>query len=103
MRCAPVGSRARVRTLKRLKTAARSGPPRVAAGPEAHGAKYRCRRAGSFGTLSCFSFYANKLLTTGEGGMLLCDDDVLAERARRMRNLGFQPGRRFLHQEFGFN
>jgi perosamine synthetase len=55
------------------------------------------------GTLSCFSFYANKLLTTGEGGMLLCDDDALAERARRLRNLGFQPRRRFLHEEFGFN
>jgi perosamine synthetase len=70
---------------------------------EAHGAEYRGRRAGSFGTLSCFSFYANKLLTTGEGGMLLCDDDDLAERARRARNLGFQPGRRFLHSEFGSN
>src|SRR5207247_11188270 len=41
--------------------------------------------------------------TTGEGGMLLCDEDVLAERARSLRNLGFQPGRRFLHKEFGFN
>lgn len=70
---------------------------------EAHGAEYRGRRAGSFGTSSCFSFYANKLLTTGEGGMLLTDDDALAERARGLRNLGFQPGRRFLHQELGFN
>lgn len=70
---------------------------------EAHGADYRGRRIGSFGTSSCFSFYANKLLTTGEGGMLMLDDDHLAERARRMRNLGFQPGRRFLHAELGFN
>src|SRR5579859_3697773 len=70
---------------------------------EAHGAEYRGRRIGSFGTSSCFSFYANKLLTTGEGGMLLVDDDQLAERARRLRNLGFQPGRRFLHTELGFN
>jgi perosamine synthetase len=70
---------------------------------EAHGADYRGRRIGSFGASSCFSFYANKLLTTGEGGMLLVDDDQLAERARRMRNLGFQPGRRFLHTELGFN
>jgi perosamine synthetase len=53
--------------------------------------------------MSCFSFYANKLLTTGEGGMLMVDDDHLAERARRVRNLGFQPGRRFLHAELGFN
>lgn len=70
---------------------------------EAHGAEYRGRRAGSFGASSCFSFYANKLVTTGEGGMLLVDDDGLADRARRMRNLGFQPGRRFWHSETGFN
>jgi len=70
---------------------------------EAHGAEYRGQRIGSFGTVSCFSFYANKLITTGEGGMLLVDDDVLAERARRMRNLGFQPGRRFVHTELGYN
>jgi perosamine synthetase len=70
---------------------------------EAHGAEYRGQRIGSFGAISCFSFYANKLVTTGEGGMLLVDDDELAARARRMRNLGFQPGRRFVHAELGFN
>jgi perosamine synthetase len=70
---------------------------------EAHGAEYRGRRIGSFGTASCFSFYANKLITTGEGGMVLVDDDALADRARRLRNLGFQPGRRFVHTELGFN
>src|SRR5438270_6521115 len=70
---------------------------------EAHGAEYRGRRIGSFGTASCFSFYANKLVTTGQAGMLLVDDDELAERARRLRNLGFQPGRRFVHAELGFN
>jgi perosamine synthetase len=70
---------------------------------EAHGADYHGRRIGSFGTASCFSFYANKLVTTGEGGMVLVDDDALAERARRLRNLGFQPGRRFLHGELGYN
>jgi perosamine synthetase len=70
---------------------------------EAHGAEYRGRRIGSFGISSCFSFYANKLVTTGEGGMLLVDDDALAERARRLRNLAFQPGRRFVHSELGFN
>jgi perosamine synthetase len=86
-----------------LRLADRYGLAIVEDAAEAHGAEYRTRRAGSFGTLSCFSFYANKLLTTGEGGMLLCDDDTLAERARRLRNLGFQPARRFLHEEFGFN
>jgi perosamine synthetase len=68
---------------------------------EAHGALYKGRRCGSFGTLSCFSFYANKLLTTGEGGMLLTDDDALAEHARKLRNLAFEPERRFWHRELG--
>jgi perosamine synthetase len=86
-----------------LELAARYDLQVVEDAAEAHGAEYRGRRIGSFGTSSCFSFYANKLLTTGEGGMLMVDDDQLAERARRMRNLGFQPGRRFLHAELGFN
>jgi len=86
-----------------LKLAERYHLPIVEDAAEAHGAEYRGRRAGSFGTSGCFSFYANKLLTTGEGGMLLVDDDDLAARARRLRNLGFQPGRRFLHAELGFN
>jgi perosamine synthetase len=79
---------------------------------EAHGAEYLSarntsnptwRRCGSFGTLSCFSFYANKLITTGEGGMVLTDDLELAEKARSLRNLAFQPDRRFYHRELGFN
>jgi perosamine synthetase len=86
-----------------LDLAQRYNLPIIEDAAEAHGAEYRGRRAGSFGMSSCFSFYANKLITTGEGGMLLVDDDNLAERARRLRNLGFQPGRRFLHAELGFN
>lgn len=79
---------------------------------EAHGAEYltardtseaRWQRCGSFGELSCFSFYANKLITTGEGGMILTDNDSLAEKARSRRNLCFQPGRRFYHEDLGFN
>jgi len=77
---------------------------------EAHGAEYRTlrggiadwRRCGSFGHVSVFSFYANKLVTTGEGGMVLTDDDALAARLRRVRNLGFGP-RRFVHADIGFN
>lgn len=79
---------------------------------EAHGAAYRRadgvedRRwapCGSFGDVSTFSFYANKVVTTGEGGMVLTDDDNLADRARRLRNLAFLPDRRFVHEELGFN
>jgi perosamine synthetase len=61
------------------------------------------RRCGSFGKLSTFSFYANKPLTTGEGGMILTDDARLAEKARSLRNLAFQTERRFYHEELGTN
>jgi perosamine synthetase len=74
---------------------------------EAHGAECfaagQWRRCGSFGTLSCFSFYANKLITTGEGGMVLTDDPQLADRLRSLRNLGFSSERRFRHELLGFN
>lgn len=69
---------------------------------EAHGAEVRGRRVGSFGHMSCFSFYANKVITTGEGGMVVTDDAALAERLRLLRNLGFtQP--RFVHRVAAFN
>lgn len=70
---------------------------------EAHGQQYRGRPCGTFGDVSTFSFYPNKLITSGEGGMLLTDDDDLAECARRLRNLGFQAGRRFVHEVLGWN
>lgn len=69
---------------------------------EAHGAKFRGRMAGSFGDMACFSFYANKIITTGEGGMVLTDNEELADRLRLLRNLAFtQP--RFRHDVAGFN
>jgi perosamine synthetase len=58
---------------------------------------------GSFGDVSCFSFYPNKHVTTGEGGMILCNDDALYERCRSLRNLCFIPERRFVHRELGYN
>ncbi|MDE2111501.1 MAG: DegT/DnrJ/EryC1/StrS aminotransferase family protein [Alphaproteobacteria bacterium] len=70
---------------------------------ELHGAYYRERPCGSFGDISTFSFYPNKHVTTGEGGMMLTDDEELAERCRALRNLCFQPGRRFVHEELGWN
>src|ERR1051325_7159142 len=95
-----------------LDLADRHGLMIVEDAAEAHGAEYLSqrntphaawRRCGSFGDVSCFSFYANKLITTGEGGMLVTDDIRLAEKARSLRNLTFQPNRRFYHDELGFN
>lgn len=70
---------------------------------EAIGSLYRGRKCGSFGQISCASFYANKVITTGEGGMCLTDDDELASRLRSLRNLAFVPESRFVHHELGFN
>lgn len=70
---------------------------------EAHGLTYKGRTCGSFGDISMFSFYPNKLITTGEGGMIVTDDDHLADRCRSLRNLCFQPKRRFVHEELGWN
>jgi perosamine synthetase len=76
---------------------------------EAHGAEYLVRagaqpgwqRCGSFGIGSAFSFYANKLITTGEGGMVVTNDDSFAARLRSQRNLAFRSDRRFFHTELG--
>jgi perosamine synthetase len=70
---------------------------------EAHGQTYKGRLCGSFGDISTFSFYANKHLTTGEGGMLVTDDEKLDERCRSLRNLCFQSEKRFVHEELGWN
>ncbi len=70
---------------------------------EMHGQAYRGRPCGSFGDLSVFSFYPNKHITTGEGGMILTNDPLLAERCRQLRNLCFTSGRRFVHEELGWN
>ena len=70
---------------------------------EMHGQTYRGAPCGSFGDLSTFSFYPNKHITTGEGGMILADDDELAGRLTSLRNLCFQPERRFVHEELGWN
>ncbi len=70
---------------------------------EAHGAEYRGRRVGGLGHIACFSFYANKIITTGEGGMVVTNDDKVAELARRLRDQAYSPERRFLHTHVGFN
>jgi perosamine synthetase len=83
--------------------AGRHSLPVIEDAAEAHGATYRGRRAGSLGDISCFSFYANKIITCGEGGMVLTDDAGLAARVRRYRNLEFRPERRFEHLRLGQN
>jgi len=74
---------------------------------EAHGAEClvngRWQRCGSFGEVSCFSFYANKNITTGEGGMVLTDDDALAAKLQSRRNLAFGATVRFRHEDRGWN
>ena len=67
------------------------------------GQTYKNSPCGSFGNLSTFSFYANKHLTTGEGGIIVTDDPHLAERCQSLRNLCFQPHQRFIHEELGWN
>lgn len=70
---------------------------------EVHGAEYRGRRCGSIGHISAWSFYANKIINTGEGGMVVTSDDAMAERAASYRNLCFRPERRFFHTDLGYN
>ena len=70
---------------------------------EAIGQTCRGRPCGSFGDISVFSFYPNKLVTTGEGGMIVTDSPELAERCRGLRNLCFIPETRFVHEELGWN
>jgi len=70
---------------------------------EAHGALYRGRKVGGIGDVGVFSFYGNKIVTTGEGGMLVTGDRTLAERARFLRDHAMSPSRRYYHPEIGYN
>lgn len=69
---------------------------------EAHGAECKGRKAGAIGDVGCFSFYGNKIITTGEGGMVVTNNPELAERARLLRNQAFEEPR-FVHRFIGFN
>jgi len=70
---------------------------------EAHGAKYDGQPIGSFSDISSFSFFANKIITTGEGGICLTNDADIAMRMRMLRDHGMRPERRYWHEEPGFN
>ena len=70
---------------------------------EAIGQKYYGKKCGTFGDISTMSFYANKNITTGEGGMILTDNDNLAAQCRSLKNLYFIPKKRFVHYQLGWN
>ena len=86
-----------------LQLANRHGLAVIEDAAELIGGTYKGKPCGSFGHISTFSFYPNKHITTGEGGMCVTDDLALAERCRSLRNLCFQAKQRFVHEELGWN
>lgn len=70
---------------------------------EAHGAEVNGKKVGTLGTCATFSFFGNKIITTGEGGMITTDDDELAARLRLYRGQGMDPNRRYWFLVVGFN
>lgn len=86
-----------------LSVARRHGIPVVEDAAEAHGAEYRGRRAGALGDIATFSFYGNKIIATGEGGMVVTGDDELARRVRQFRGQGLEPGSRYWFPVVGYN
>ena len=88
--------------LSIMKLAAAYGLYVIEDAAEAHGATYNGMVTGSMGAMGCFSFFANKLISTGEGGMVVTNDKDLADRARRLKDLSHSKIR-FLHSEVGFN
>ncbi len=70
---------------------------------EVHGSKYKGKLSGTFGIASCFSFYANKIMTTGEGGMILTNDDKLANDLRHIRGYDFDDEKHFWHRTIAWN
>ncbi len=86
-----------------LKIAAKHNLTVIEDAAEAHGAHINEKKVGSFGKLGCFSFYANKIITTGEGGMVVTNDKLLSDKLRRQHSLSHDPERRFTHTSLGFN
>lgn len=70
---------------------------------EAHGLTWNDKMCGGIGDVSIFSFFPNKHITSGEGGMIITNDEAIYERAKKVRNLFFDPERRYIHEEFGSN
>ena len=70
---------------------------------EAHGAEFNGKKIGSFGDISCFSFYGNKIITCGEGGICLTDDETLVDKMKILRDHGMSKSKRYWHDSIGFN
>ena len=70
---------------------------------EAHGSLYKGKKVGSLSDIACFSFYANKIITTGEGGMLTMNNLKLKNRANMLKGLAFGVKNKFMHQDIGYN
>lgn len=86
-----------------LDIAKRYGLQIIEDAAEMHGQTSDGNPCGGFGDISVFSFYPNKHITTGEGGMVVTDDEDIADRCRGLRNLCFQSKKRFVHEELGWN
>ena len=88
-----------------LKIAKKYGLSVIEDAAEAHGAEYKGKKTGGIGDIGCFSFYANKIITCGEGGMIVTNDEALATHAMSLKNLSFEGGkaRVYLHSEVGYN
>jgi len=70
---------------------------------EAHGAEYKGNKIGSMGSIGCFSFFGNKIITTGEGGICVCNDSTMVERIEKLRDHGMAKDRKYWHDEIGYN
>ena len=70
---------------------------------ESHGVQYKNKKVGSIGHIAAFSFYANKTITCGEGGMVVTNSKTLADKARNLKNLSYGKINKFIHQDIGFN
>lgn len=85
------------------KIAAKHHLPIIEDAAEAHGATIKTKKVGSLGKIGCFSFYANKIVTTGEGGMLVTNDQKIAEQARQLRLHNRHPKNKFTHLGIGYS
>ena len=70
---------------------------------EAHGVEYKGKKVGSIGDIGAFSFFANKTITCGEGGMVVTNSPQIAERAKSLKNLAYGKINKFMHEDIGFN